>query len=158
MTWHTAGENSNFLSAALRDPHGRGLDENWLNELASSYRSDLQISAPIPVSSSSAGEAANKVFALLVSDPEVKYRSSGGAPVRTRPRKAYHALPLGSETFLEHVSVEVEGKKEVESDFAVANGHVVQLAAAWSFNMKTEDGTAGGNGCSNLGIFRGPYS
>lgn len=112
--------------------------EDWLDDLHSRMEHVVQVTAPVPVQAESAQEALEFIFGHLVVDrsqerlPYLR-RTRAAAALRLAYRVA--ALTEPEEPFVfEKVRVR-SGPHTSQLDFAVANGQVVQLAQAWSFQV-----------------------
>ena len=157
VAWKSANEYLSAISGRL-DETSDEVTSEWLNRLITGSRSVLQFSGLVAMSADSAEDAAKKAFKLLVRDPEPATRANSGARARTALRHAYSGALDTPETLLERVSMEIEGNHEANFDFAVANGRVVQLATAWSFDLKTVDRVANGVKAwgYSIGLLRDP--
>lgn len=114
-----------------------------LDSLVASWRSVLQLSEPAPISASSASEACERIFSLMVVDPERSHRTTASA-ARKALKAAYGGeIPGQDQTIFDRVKAVVEGQT-AQFDFAVANGHLVQLAKAWSFDVRAIDAATTG--------------
>ncbi len=111
-----------------------GLTEAWLFESHRSLQHVVQMSPPTPVRAESAGEAVSLAFDELVVEPGLQerlpyLRRTRAAAALRHAYKTEMALPV-----FENVRIEA-GPHGSHVDFVVANGHVVQLAQAWSFQV-----------------------
>ncbi len=115
------------------DPPPEGLSEAWLFDEHRSLEHVVQMSRPTPVRASSATEAVSLVFNELVVEPlqeRLPYlRRTRAAAALRQAYKTERAVPV-----FESVRIEA-GSHGTQVDFVVANGHVVQLAQAWSFQV-----------------------
>lgn len=116
------------------------LSEEWLWKLHIDHRNLVQLSAPAPMRAESAEEAFERLFGELVVDPARRKN------IRTRQlaigalRNAYvkHDIkPLAN--LYQRVALETKRYSGERIDFAVTNGHVLQLAQAWSFQVPDQD-------------------
>jgi hypothetical protein len=111
------------------------LNRAWLEDECRRLRNLVQITPPSAVMAESASDAIEKLFDVFVVDSEKLSRRTRVAAV-TAIREAYD-LASPQLTGLVHEKVKaVIGKQQTTIDFAVANGHLVQLAHAWSFQTR----------------------
>jgi len=125
-----------FWNAQEDDGDYPAISETWLHELSNRMRNVVQLSDPCPITAEDLDDALDLVFSELIVDP-----TQGRLPYERRTtakralRRAYMSRNLQrNETFFEKVTVHAAGLRET-MDFAVANGRVVQLAQAWSFQV-----------------------
>ena len=116
------------------------LSESWLEELHRDHQNVVQLSAPAPMLAATADEALERVFDLMVIDPaqrRYKFRKKNEAIAAVR--RAYKALSLRQNQDLrERVTLSTRHHHE-RFDFAITNGHVLQLTQAWSFQVPDQD-------------------
>jgi hypothetical protein len=114
------------------------ISTDMLRRHAAEMQNVVQFSPPAPVAADSAGAALELVFDQLVLDAarksfpfEKKHRAQGAA------RQAYkaHGLPAGA--VRERAPVR-SGVFDGTFDFAVHNGHTVQLVQCWSFQLPNQ--------------------
>lgn len=133
LAFQTARADLDRIDACVAGEDLLGVD--WLTELAGASRSVLQLSEPVPVSAESAQAASDLIFGIKVLDPERRERASAGA-AKNALRAAYgRRIPLASQNVHSKVKAVVDGQS-AQFDFAIANGHLVQLSKAWSFDVK----------------------
>ena len=110
--------------------------EDWLERLHKDHRNIVQISSPTPMVAETVEEALDKVFDLLVVDPDRhRYSFRKKNEVLAALRRAYRAQSIHrDEALCERVMLATQHHRE-RFDFAVANGNVVQLAHSWSFQV-----------------------
>ncbi len=112
------------------------LSEAWLKGLYVEHRNVVQLSPPIPMVATSADEALERVFEELIVDPA---RAKKGTPNKhtalAAVRRSYRDNSVGKENLRERVTLETSNSYREKVDFAVTNGHVVQLTHTWSFQV-----------------------
>lgn len=108
--------------------------ERWSGEM----RNIVQVTDPAPLVAESAELALDLVFSELLLDPaaqrfrfEKKHRAVGST------RRAYRDNGVPDEAVASRASI-TSGPYEASFDFAVINGHVVQLAHCWSFQLPNQ--------------------
>lgn len=107
----------------------------WLEDEHHRLRNLIQISPPTAIVADSASDALDKLFDVFVVDSEKTSRRTRAAAV-SAIRDAFRlASPQLGGLVHERVRA-IVGKQETTIDFAVANGHLVQLAQAWSFQTR----------------------
>jgi Protein of unknown function (DUF3037) len=119
---------------------GVELSEAWLERLFVDHRNVVQLSQPTPMIAASADEALDRVFEQLVIDPaQRKYRFQKKHAALAAVRNAYreHGVRRGA-NLRERVILETEHHQE-RFDFAVINGHVLQLTQTWSFQVPDQE-------------------
>lgn len=110
------------------------LTEAWLNKLHGDLNNVVQISRPLPVIASDAEAALDVVFANLLIDPARQPRGYiGKAGVVSRIRSAYAHGNIDPRLVHSRVEVMVGDRIHTGLDFALANGHAIQVTQAWSF-------------------------
>jgi hypothetical protein len=119
---------------------GVELSEAWLERLFIDHRNVVQLSQPTPMIASSADEALDRVFEQLVIDPaQRKYRFQKKHTALAAVRNAYREYGIRRGTNLrERVMLETEHHQE-RFDFAVTDGHVLQLTQTWSFQVPDQE-------------------
>jgi len=123
------------------------LSEAWLERLFIDHRIDhrniVQLSPPTPMVASSAGEALDRVFEQMIVDPaQRKYRFRKKHAALAAVRAAYRRHGVQERVNLrERVAVQTESHSE-RFDFAVTNGHVLQLTQTWSFQVPDQESLA----------------
>lgn len=113
------------------------LSEGWLEHLFTDHRNVVQLSEPAPISADSADEAMASILDLMIVDPERQRRGPTKHTALAALRQAYRDL-LKPDTIRERV-VARAGRFTTPFDFAIANGHLVQLSHAWSFRSVTPE-------------------
>jgi hypothetical protein len=119
---------------------GVELSEAWLERLYVDHRNVVQLSQPTPMIAATAEEALDQVFEQLVIDPaQRKYRFQKKHAALAAVRSAYraHGVRRGA-NLRERVMLETEHHQE-RFDFAVTNGHVLQLTQTWSFQVPDQE-------------------
>lgn len=115
------------------------LSEAWLTKIWEEYNNVVQLSRPAPIAASSIEDALATAFTKLVVDPETStltYKRKTTAVSALRRAYVDAGIRKGSH-LLESTAVRVD--KHVEDfDFAVANGKVLQLSQAWSFQLPNQ--------------------
>jgi hypothetical protein len=111
--------------------------EAWLATLHDSFQNIVQVTPPTPLICDSSEEAMTMVFDELLVDPERRHlpyvrRNTASKQLRV----AYVATKRlrRDRDFFERVTLR-SGQHVELLDFAVANGSVLQLAQAWSFQV-----------------------
>jgi hypothetical protein len=119
---------------------GVELSEAWLERLFVDHRNVVQLSQPTPMIASSADEALDHVFEQLVIDPAQRtYRFQKKHTALAAVRSAYREYGIRRGANLrERVMLET-GHHQERFDFAVTNGHVLQLTQAWSFQVPDQE-------------------
>jgi Protein of unknown function (DUF3037) len=114
--------------------------ENWLLEMADHHRNVIQITQPALIVADDLEQAAGLVFDELLVDSEFeRLPYSRRTRAQSAVRRAYRNVSLERDrNFFEKVTLRA-GDYTEKLDFAVANGHVVQLTQAWSFQIPDED-------------------
>jgi Protein of unknown function (DUF3037) len=119
------------------------LSEAWLEGLFINHRNIVQLSPPTPMVASSSEEALDRVFEQMIVDPaQRKYRFRKKHVALAAVRAAYRRHGIRERINLrERVAVQTESHSE-RFDFAVTNGHVLQLAQTWSFQVPDQESLA----------------
>lgn len=115
---------------------GVELTEEWLWQLHADHQNIVQLSAPTPMVAESADGALEQIFDLMVLDPATRKRSfTNKHTALAALRSAYSGFDItrGKE-LRERVTLETP-HHATKFDFAVANGRIVQLTRAWSFQV-----------------------
>lgn len=143
QAFRTAREHLDRLDARVAERDAHPINDAWLNETIGASRSVLQLSAATPVSADSAEQAAQMIFERVVLEPAHRPTLLSARAARVALRAAYGGkISASGDAVLEGVTAEIDGQAEAHFDFAVANGHLVQLAKTWSFGVKTVDRVA----------------
>jgi len=135
-----AAEIDDFTSAqeSLYPPE-KEINLAWLADLHQSSQNILQFSLPTPIVSASIDDAANLLFEEFIVEPEFRkypFKKKTEATASLRRTFLDKGLQKGKDYF---EKIEVAGRHHSESfDFAVANGKVLQLSQAWSFQLPGE--------------------
>lgn len=107
----------------------------WLESEHLRLRNLVQITPPTGIVADSANAALEMLFDIFVVDTERASRRTRAAAV-TALRDAYDSSSLQSRGLVhERVRARV-GKQQTTIDFAIANGHLVQLSHGWSFQTR----------------------
>jgi hypothetical protein len=125
------GRITSASEAAAQASGAAGMSIAWLEEEYAYHRNLVQLTSPVPVAAKTVQEALNGMFDLFVVDPEKAARHTRKAAINAL-RGAFLGTDLPSSYLHERVTAAV-GPQQIPIDFAVANGHLVQLAHAWSF-------------------------
>ena len=113
--------------------------EDWLDGLHRDYRNIVQLSPPTPMVAETVEEALDKVFDLLIVDPDQRRHSFRKKnEVLAALRRAYKKESIKGEVLRERVMLDTPHHRE-RFDFAVANGSALQLAHSWSFQVLDQD-------------------
>lgn len=112
-------------------------DPEWMERLRRQQENNFQISEPRPVAASSAEEAAERLFGLLVVSPGE----------RSMPRGRTRAVRALREEFYSHLSpkslqpdVRLQaGAQTARVDFAVGRSSIVQLSQVVAFDVKNTE-------------------
>jgi hypothetical protein len=110
------------------------IGSGWLAGEYRRLRNLVQLSEPATVVAADVQDALNEMFDLFIADP-VKINRETRQPAVNALRDAFGRINLQSARLHERVTAMV-GSQSVPVDFAVANGHLVQLAHAWSFRER----------------------
>lgn len=145
---------------ARMEAGGAPLGEDWLMEMHHDHRGVIQFSQPAPILANSAREALDLVFEHLISHPVtyppqtselVSERLANGLVTQARPalvkkgaltkklRDVYRNVDIDPSLVRRSPSVFVGSHINYTVDFAIANGHAVQLTQAWSFRSSGLD-------------------
>ncbi len=119
------------------------LSENWLWELHWNYQNIVQLSAPTPMVASSADDALERIFNLMILEP-AKHQQTfiNKHKALAALRGFYNTFSISKGTELqERVTLQTSHHTE-RFDFAVTNGRVVQIAQTWSFQIPDQNALA----------------
>jgi hypothetical protein len=111
----------------------------WLASLAEEMNNVVQLSDPAPVVADSAEAALDLVFERLLVDParlKYRFRKKHQAQAAVRLTYSEHNVPKSAVKARARVT---SGAYDFEFDFAVHNGHAVQLVQCWSFELPDQD-------------------
>ena len=111
------------------------LNRDWLEAEHRRLGNIVQLTAPRATVADTAEAAADSIFEQFVVDPEPRSRKTRTAAV-TALRNAFGETSLISEGHVFERVRAVIGKQQTSVDFAVANGHLAQLAHGWSFETQ----------------------
>ena len=119
---------------------GVELSEAWLEQLYAEHRNIVQLSPPTPMIAANADDALDRVFDQVVIDPaQRKYRFQKKHAALAAVRSAYREYGVRRGANLrERVMLETQHHQE-RFDFAVTNGHVLQLTQTWSFQVPDQE-------------------
>jgi hypothetical protein len=119
------------------------LSEAWLERLFIDHRNIVQLSPPTPMVAPSAEEALDRIFEYMIIDPaQRKYRFRKKHAALAAVRAAYRRHGVREQVNLrQRVAVQTENHSE-RFDFAVTNGHVLQLTQTWSFQVPDQESLA----------------
>jgi len=125
--------------AALEElaPTAEQISADLLKRCSIEMQNIVQITAPAPVAADSADQALEMIFQQLVLDE---------SPLTFSFEKKHRALGAARNAYKDHqVTGAVKERASVKSgvfdgtfDFAVHNGHAVQLAQCWSFQLPNQ--------------------
>lgn len=114
--------------------------ENWLKDLHRDHRNVVQVTYPTPMVANSASEALEVLFDQLIVDPEQRsfsFRKRNEALAALR--HAYAARSIRKNLDLRERVVLTTAHHRNRFDFAVTNGHALQLTHAWSFQIPDQE-------------------
>jgi hypothetical protein len=114
--------------------------EDWLRSLYDRHSNIVQLSEPLPLLADSLDEALETVFAQLIVDPAKRPGGSTKHPALAAVRRAYTSAGLGPRV-IQGAILQAENHRE-RLDFGVANGRVIQITQAWSFQVADQDSLA----------------
>lgn len=119
------------------------LSEAWLERLFIDHRNIVQLSPPMPMVALSAEDALDRVFDEMIVEPaQRKYPFQKKYAALAAVRTAYRRYGIQERVNLrERVAVQTENHSE-RFDFAVTNGHVLQLTQTWSFQVPDQESLA----------------
>jgi hypothetical protein len=127
---------------SLFGPTGE-LNEQWLEDLYRDHQNIVQLSPPTPMVAETADDAMDSVFELMVLDP---------ASRRYRFKKKHVALAAVRTAYSEvnvRKGIDVRERVQLRTshhdgrfDFAVTNGHVLQLTQTFSFQVPDQEALA----------------
>lgn len=117
-------------------------DAEWLFKVWGDANNVVQLTEPAPISAESPDEALDILFDLYIVDPARRTRAVTKWAAYSAMRSAYIQAEIRTgETLFERVVARC-GSQEANFDFAVANGHLVQMTSAWSFQSQDPDDVA----------------
>ncbi len=139
----------NFVEAVYKDDgfHGEYISnpdsvtsKSWLHKLFSDNRNIIQLSEPLPFVASDVNEVLDLVFKFMITQPKVREkRGQGRDYVLSQIMDSYEKAKIKPELVHQNVKISVRGNLETPLDFAIANGSVVQLSQAWSFQQSGKE-------------------
>lgn len=115
--------------------------EEWLSQLHTRYTNIVQLSPPLPMVADSLEDTLETLFAELIVDPEKRPGGATKHPALAAIRQAYKHAGLLPGRVVEGATLEAEGHRE-RLDFGVANGRIVQITQAWSFQVADQESLA----------------
>ncbi|MEU6716025.1 DUF3037 domain-containing protein [Nonomuraea sp. NPDC046802] len=117
------------------------LGEKWLHDMHRNHRNVVQLSMPAPILADSAEEALEIVFTHLIIDPitEPRERPVTKYDLNRELRQAYCQAHVAESFVRPRAQIHIGAHVHSSIDFAVANGHTVQLTQAWSFRRAQLD-------------------
>lgn len=128
---------------SFSDTQGDPLTEAWLYQLHHDHRNVVQLSEPAPIIAEDAENALDVIFAHMIIDPVSQARSFvSKSRVMAGLRDAYQRAHIEDRLVRQRVEVFVGNHVHSSVDFAIANGHAVQLTQAWSFQKAGVDEVA----------------
>jgi hypothetical protein len=116
------------------------LSEEWLRRLYVEHRNVVQLSPPTPMVADSADEALDRVFDQMVLDPALRrhpFQKKHAALAALRAAYRKYSVRKGV-NLRERVALETANHRE-RFDFAVTNGHALQLTHTWSFQVPDQE-------------------
>ena len=119
------------------------LSEKWLWDLHWNHQNIVQLSAPTPMVASSADDALERIFNLMILEP-AKHQQTFITKHKALAtlRGFYNTFSISKGTEL-HERVTLRTSHHTERfDFAITNGRVVQLAQTWSFQIPDQNALA----------------
>jgi hypothetical protein len=121
---------------ALMHGSADALGRDWLDAICSEHRNVVQFSDPLTVVAENVDAATDKIFEHRIIDPlpEARQRVLTKHTLRAAMRDAYRA-EIEQGHVNEAVDLVVGDNVHTVIDFAVANGKVVQVTQAWSFQL-----------------------
>ncbi|MET7333846.1 DUF3037 domain-containing protein [Nonomuraea sp. NPDC005650] len=131
------GEEIDQNQAALMEDEGEPLNEDWLAKLHRDHRNIVQFSEPAPILADDPQEALAFVFDQLIIDPVTPSKEPHVAKyvLRRSLREAFKQALIQESLIRTKVEIFVGARVHTPIDFAIANGRVVQLTQAWSFQL-----------------------
>lgn len=126
---------------ALMEDGGPPLDEEWLLEMHNDHRSVIQLSPPAPILADNTRDALDLVFEYLINDPVTQPRPTSVTKyaLTSRLRDVYRRVDIDPSLVRQRPHIFVGEHVNYTLDFAIANGHAVQLTQAWSFRRSGLD-------------------
>lgn len=122
------------------------VSERWLHDLHVAYQRGVQFSAPAPVLAETVDDALDLVFPRVTVQPEPKQRRSLTKwALLSALQKSYASAGLRSaDHLLRGPTLIAQGSSQYTYavDFAVANGHALQIVQTWSFEVAAQETVA----------------
>ncbi|GAA0430547.1 hypothetical protein Acor_46260 [Acrocarpospora corrugata] len=134
------GSQIDLSRQALED--GREpLGETWLARLHHDHRNVVQLSPPTPMVAQSAIQALDLIFDQMIIDRASESRQPQVTKYHLGRdlREAYRQANIADELVRTRAKIYVGSRVHYDLDFAIANGHAVQLTQTWSFRRKDLD-------------------
>jgi hypothetical protein len=119
------------------------LTERWLDELHRDRQNIVQLSPPTPMAAASADDAMDRIFELMILDPasrEYRFQKKHAALAAVRSAYAERAIRKGVD-LRERVQLLTQHHSG-RFDFAVTNGHALQLTQTFSFQVPDQEALA----------------
>jgi hypothetical protein len=121
------------------DASDDALSLELLQRLSTEMNNIVQISPPAPVVAETAEGALDLIFEEVVVDPAaVRFRFERKHRAAAAVRGAYRSHDIPRDAIAERVRL-VVGSFHAGFDFAVHNGHAVQLVQCWSFQLPNQE-------------------
>jgi len=119
---------------------GMELGEDWLDTLYRDHQNIVQLSPPTPVAAESADEAMDRIFELLIVDPASrKYRFQKKNVALAAVRSAYREKSIRKGIDVRERVQLMTPHHNGRFDFAITNGHVLQLTQTFSFQVPNQE-------------------
>jgi Protein of unknown function (DUF3037) len=113
-----------------------------LQALADESQNIVQFTVPTPVVADTSEQALDLIFEQLVLDPTShEFRFEKKHRAQSATRRAYRDHEVPEDSVEERARIE-SGVFDATFDFAVHNGHAVQLVQCWSFQLPNQDDLA----------------
>ncbi len=135
-------DDLNELAGDLADgdaPADGTFGTGWLAGEHRRLQNLVQLSAPLPVLADTVDEAMSKLWDQMVVDPDRQARASA-QPTRSALLQAYLGAEVDQRLIHENYHARV-GNQDERVDFVIGNGHVAQVAHAWTFRGQNLDRT-----------------
>ncbi|GAA3420760.1 DUF3037 domain-containing protein [Streptosporangium vulgare] len=126
---------------AAMEGDGEPLGEAWLQQLHHDHRNVVQLSPPAPILADNAREALQLIFEHVIVDPVAQPRQASVTKdsLTRKLREVYRQVDIDPSLVRQRPQVFVGAHVNYTVDFAIANGHAVQLTQAWSFRRSGLD-------------------
>jgi hypothetical protein len=109
------------------------LTESWLQQEHQEHLNLVQLTSPTPLVADGIEQALEMAFDAFIVDPERRRQAFTRRRVRQYLREAFRNQELVVGEQLYERVIAKAGNQETAFDFAVGNGHLVQLSQTWSF-------------------------